>query len=79
MKTTQLSAQALVNQTEQSGLHYIWEHDVEGDVIEGSFNFPVLMERGDRVIVDLEGESTTLTVLHVVYNPSLSTIQLKLV
>lgn len=78
MKTTQAIGQALVSQTEASGLRYVWEHDVEGDVIEGSFNFPVLMERGDRVIVDLDGQPTTLTVQQVVYQPIEGSIMLRL-
>ena len=78
MKTTQLVGQAVVSHAEPLGLHYVWEHDVEGDVIEGSFHFPVVMERGDRVTVDLEGERTTLTIQQVVYQPIEGSILLRL-
>ena len=78
MKATQIIGQALVTEHARVGFHYQWEHDVEGDVIRGSFHFPVLLERGDRVKVELEGESSTLTVQQVVYDPVESVIELRL-
>ena len=41
MKATQIIGQALVTEHARVGFHYQWEHDVEGDVIRGSFHFPV--------------------------------------
>lgn len=78
MRMTEVGAHALVATEEGAGLRYVWEYDVEGDVAKGEFRFPVVMERGDRVSVEVDGQTTTLTVQQVIYQPSDCSVRLKL-